>query len=174
MSSGLHRKPLATLALLLALLASASAGAAESSRNPARGELPAEDPPKTPPPKRADLAVARLTLSSPTINRRTTRIRVQVRNVGALTAKPTGLIVSCSLLETEKKRRPCPGSNPPARLHVPGLPVNAERTFEVPLSRFLLPVGQSGHYEIKALLDTRGKVIENNEYNNSGVLRFQY
>lgn len=173
MPSGLHRKPLATLALLL-VLATAAAGAAEPSRNPARGELPAQDPPKTPPPKRADLAVARLTLSSPSINRRTTKIRVQVRNVGELTANPTGLIVSCALLEAEKKRRPCPGSNPPARFHVPSLAVNAERSFEVPLSRFLLPAGQPGHYEIKALLDTRGKVIENNEYNNSAVLRFQY
>ncbi len=162
------------LVLLGALLASASAGAAAPSRSAARDEAPAEDPPKTPPPKRADLVVARLTLSSPSINRRTTKVRVQVRNLGELTAKPTGLIVSCVLLESEKKRRPCPGSNPPARLHVPSLAVNAERTFEVPLSRFLLPVGQPGHYEIKALLDTRGKVIENNEYNNSGVLRFQY
>jgi hypothetical protein len=57
---------------------------------------------------------------------------------------------------------------------VPSLTINAARSFEVPLSRFLLPTGQSGHYEIKAVLDTRGKVPEANEYNNARVLRFQY
>jgi hypothetical protein len=167
-------RPLAALALSCALLASASAAAAERARQPAPSEAPAAEPPKTPPPKRADLAVESVTLSNVPINRRVTKIRVQVRNVGELTAKSTGLIVECFLLEGEKKRRPCPGSNPPARLYVPSLPVNAGRNFEVPLSRFLLPAGQSGHYEIKALLDTRGKVLENNEYNNSKVLRFQY
>lgn len=167
-------RPLATLAMLCMLLVIASAGATERSRNSARSQVAVEDPPKAAPPKRADLAVQRVTLSDPAINRRTTQIRVQVRNVGELAAKTTGLIVECFLIETENKRRPCPGSNPPARLHVPSLAVNAGRTFEIPLSRFLLPAGQPGHYEIKALLDTRGKVIENNEYNNSGVLRFQY
>jgi hypothetical protein len=168
-------RPLVTLALSCALLMAASTAAAtERSRKAAPSEAPAKEPPTTPAPKRADLAVESVTLSSASINRRATKVRVQVRNVGELTAKSTGLIVECFLLEGEKKRRPCPGSNPPARLYVPGLTVGAARNFEVPLSRFLLPVGQPGHYEIKALLDTRGKVIENNEYNNSGVLRFQY
>lgn len=167
-------QPLAILALSCALLAPAFAAAPERGRPPAPSEALAPEPPKAPAPKRADLAVQSVALSSSSINPRSTKIRVQVRNVGEITAKSTGLIVECFLLEGEKKRRPCPGSNPPARLFVPSLTVNAARSFEVPLSRFLLPAGQSGHYEIKALLDTRGKVIENNEYNNSGVLRFQY
>jgi hypothetical protein len=166
--------PLVAFTLSCALLATASAATVERSRQPAPSEAPASEPAKTPPPKRADLAVESVTLNSASINRRATKIRVQVRNVGELTAKSTGLIVECFLVEDEKKRRPCPGSHPPARLYVPSLPVNAGRSFEVPLSRFLLPAGQSGHYEIKALLDTRGKVLENDEYNNSKVLRFRY
>jgi hypothetical protein len=154
-------------------LVSATAASAERTRGArAAAEPPPEETPKPPPPKRADLAVEDLRLSSVTIDARTTKIRVRVRNVGSLTAQSTGLIVACALLDGSKRRN-CPGSNPPARFHVPSLAVNAERTFELPVRRFLLPAGQPGQYEIAARLDTQSRVSEDNEYNNSRVLKFQ-
>lgn len=172
------RSPKSALIVCVSLMACAflaNGAFGENRRGAARvAEEPMVAEPTTPPaPPRADLAVTDLSLSSAAIDPRKTKIYIRVRNVGERPADSTGLLVSC-VIATEPKRRPCPGSNPPARFHVPALAVNAERRFELPARRFLLPAGQSGAYEIIAKLDSRGRVVENNEYNNSRLLRFQH
>lgn len=152
----------------------ADSALAETRRGASRAieEPPTRETTAAPAPPRADLAVTELSLSGATIDPRNSKVYVRVRNVGQRPADSTGLLVSCVIV-VEPKRRLCPGSNPPVRFYVPALAVNAERRFEVPVRRFLLPSGQSGSYEITAKLDSRGRVVENNEYNNSRLLRFQ-
>jgi len=117
-----------------------------------------------------DLSVDLLELVPTPVDRRRTRVRVRISNVGTINSPATGVLIQCFVTVGEVVRN-CRGANPPPRFSVPHLRPGDSRTYEVPLHRFLERGGQPVEYEIKALLDTGLRSTELNRYNNIRQLR---